>query len=267
MTRIDELTVVIADDEALARRRISGLLRRHAGVRVLGQFATGPETLAAVRELNPDILFLDVQMPGFGGFEVLNRLDEHERPAVIFSTAYDEYALVAFEVNAVDYLLKPYADERFDASLRRAAQALRGERAAEAQERLRTLLDHVASEVPDGGHRARTTYLERFAVPVRGRVMIVEAADVDWIEASGDYVTLHAGERTHLVRATMGSIERRLDPGRFRRIHRSAIVRLDRVRLVHPDAHGDHLLELADGTRLRLGRRYREGVLERLGMR
>lgn len=259
------LTALIADDEALARRRIAGLLRHRDEVRVVGQSATGPATVDAVRELRPDVLFLDVQMPGLTGFEVLATLEPDEHPVIIFSTAYDEYALAAFEVNAVDYLLKPYSDDRFETSLRRAERALRSERVGELHDRVRRLLDHVAAE--PGAARAAEARLDRFAVPDGDRVTLVDADDVDWIEAAGDYVRLHAGDRTHLVRGTMVTLERRLDPDSFLRIHRSTIVRLDGIRHLETLDHGDYAVVLGGGDQLRVGRSYRAAVLERVGLR
>lgn len=270
-----ELSVVLADDESLARRRVMELLRGRAGVRVIAQCATGPSTLAAVRELRPDLLFLDVQMPGLTGFEVLARLRPVERPIVVFSTAYDEYALAAFEVHAVDYLLKPYSDERFQESLGRAERALRDRRVSDLHDRLRGLLDEVAAgldAVPPlerygGGGRASAggPYLERFAVPGGERLTVIDVRAVDWVEAARDYVSLHVGRKTHLLRASLTALERRLDPRRFLRVHRSAIVQLDRIRQLQLDAHGDYVAVLDGGDRVRVGRSYRDALLRRLG--
>jgi two-component system LytT family response regulator len=264
------LTAMIADDELPARRRIAELLRRHPHVRVLGQCATGPATLEAVRALSPDVLFLDVQMPGLNGFQVLEALRPEERPVVIFSTAYDEYALAAFEVHAVDYLLKPYADERFDEALRRAERAFRTERLHEWHDRLRGLLDEVAAGTvarAAGDAAVPGDLLDRFAVRRGDRLALLDAAEVDWIEAARDYVRLHVGSESHVVRATMDELERRLDPGRFLRIHRSTIVQVRRVSELYPDLHGDYVIVLEGGGRLRVSRRYRDAALTRLGVR
>ena len=262
-------TAVIADDEALARHRIVQLLRAHAEIRIVGECATGPTTLRAVRELSPDLLFLDVQMPGLTGFEVLAELAPEERPQVIFSTAYDEYALAAFEVHAVDYLLKPFADERFEEALARASRAVETERSAELQRRLRDLLAALGPQaaISDPPLEAEGGHLERFAVRKGDRVALLEAAAVDWVEAEGDYVSLHVGGKAHLIRATMRALEKRLDPGLFLRIHRSVIVRLDRVRHLQIGERGDYLVVLESGERLRVGPRYREALLRRVGMR
>jgi two-component system LytT family response regulator len=262
-----ELTAVIADDEALARRRIASLLAGRAGVRVIGQCVTGSATVAAVRALSPDLLFLDVQMPGLTGFEVLAALRLDERPIVIFSTAYDEYALAAFEVHAVDYLLKPFADDRFHEAVRRAENDFRARHIAGWHDRLLRLLADVGGDMtpvpadaPDRG-----AYLERLAVRTGERLTLVDAASVDWIEAARDYVRLHVGADSHVMRAPLSELERRLDPGRFLRIHRSTIVQIGRIRELYAEAHGDYIAVLRSGTRLRVSRRYREDALRRLG--
>jgi two-component system LytT family response regulator len=262
-----ELTVIIADDEAPARHRIAALLAGHPRVRVARQCVTGPATVAAVRELGPDILFLDVQMPGLTGFEVLAALPADERPIVIFSTAYDEYALAAFEVHAVDYLLKPFADDRFDEALRRAEHALRVERIDEWRDRLQMLLADTAC-APAATIPAATAggYLDRFAVPKKERLAVIDAGCVDWIEAARDYVRLHVGSESHVLRAAIGELARRLDPARFVRIHRSTIVQVGRIRELYVDAHGEYVAILEGGARLRVGRRYRADALRRLGL-
>lgn len=262
-------TAVIADDEALARRRILELLDERATVRVVGTCSTGPATLNTVRTTRPDLLFLDVQMPGLDGFEVLARLEPDDRPVVVFSTAYDEYALAAFEVNAVDYLLKPFADERFEEAVTRAERAIGGDRTRELHDGLRRLVRHVASEAGGGlaAGEGSAAPLRHFGVPDGDRHLVVAASSVDWIEADGDYVRLHVGGRVHLLRRTMKSLEGRLDASRFLRVHRSVIARVDRVRHVRSNAHGDYTLLLDGGERLPVGRRYRDAVLERLGLR
>jgi two-component system LytT family response regulator len=264
-----ELTAIIADDEALARQRIVDLLRRRSDIRVVSQCVNGADTVEAVLTHGPDILFLDVQMPGLDGFDALEMLEPEERPAVIFSTAYDEYALAAFEVHAVDYLLKPYADERFQESLRRAEAAIRGRQAAELQDRLRAALADFSAS-PSGGASPgpRLTCLDRFAIRDGERFTVIDAAEVDWIEARRDYVRLHTGDRMHVLRTTMAGLEQRLDPDRFLRIHRSTIVQLDRVRQLEIDGHGEYSVLIGgSGRRLRVGRAYRDSAFDRLGVK
>lgn len=265
------LTVLVVDDEALARRRVVELLRPRTDVRIVGECSNGREALAAVRELRPDLLFLDVQMPGYDGFEVLAQLDADKLPAVVFSTAYDEYALAAFDVHAVDYLLKPYADERLEEALELAKRYVRARHMDDLRDRLLRLVDDVAGPRSAGEDPSfpgpQKGYRERFAVRSNKGATLVETDSVEWIEARGDYATLHAGDRTHLLRATMTELEKSLDPDRFIRIHRSTIVRLDRVRRLVTDDHGDYVVILEGGRELRVGRTYRDAVLRRLGLR
>jgi two-component system LytT family response regulator len=260
------LTALIVDDEALARRRLAESLRRHESVRVAGECENGPAALDAIRELSPDIVFLDVQMPGMTGFDVLARLRPDEQPVIIFCTAYDQYALAAFDVHAIDYLLKPFADERFDEALRRAEHAIRSRNQSELGTRVRALLDHLdASDGRAPAPGSTRHRLERFAVREREHLTVVDAASVDWIESAGDYLRIHVGEKSHLVRGTMVAVERRLDPARFLRIHRTAIVQLDRVRQLRVDSHGLYVVQLSTGVRLRVGQRYRNRALRHLG--
>lgn len=261
------VTALVVDDEPLARRRIVDLLATRGEASVIGECATGGSAVESVRHLDPDLLFLDVQMPDIDGFEVLAALEPDERPLVIFSTAYDEYAVAAFEVHAIDYLLKPFSDERFDDALRRALDSLGSRRVRESHERVRNLLSQLGLKGPRSGESGSVAYLERFAVPGRERHTIVEAHTVDWIEAARDYVILHADGQRHLLRGTMSAIEERLDPSRFVRIHRSAIVNVTRVRHLQTDANGTYVAVLASGKRLRVGRRYSDSALRRLGLR
>jgi two-component system LytT family response regulator len=219
----------------------------------VGESATGPATLTALRELEPDLLLLDVQMPGLTGFEVLAALEPDERPVVIFSTAYDEYALGAFEVHALDYLLKPYSDDRLLEALARAGDTFRRRRSGEVDRRLDAVLPR---------------HLDRLAVPLRDGISVIDVDTIDWIEAAGDYAELHVGGgKAHLVRTTLATLESRLDPACFTRIHRSTIVRLAGVHRLRSDTHGDYRIVLANGVELRVGRSYRDSVLERVGLR
>jgi two-component system LytT family response regulator len=257
------LRAVIADDEAPARQRISGLLDRYPGHCVVAQCVSGPEALAAVHRERPDLLFLDVQMPGMNGLDVLRAVAPEERPIVIFTTAYDEYALPAFEEQAIDYLLKPFTDDRFAEALGRAERMVRSEEAVAWQARLRAVLGGWPAARDD---MAVPFALDRFAVKQADGVTIVPASAVDWIEAARDYVKLHAGREVFVVRATVAAIEARLDPREFIRIHRSTVVRVDRIRELQPYFHGDQVAMLTDGTKLRVSRGYRQALYRRLGM-
>jgi two-component system LytT family response regulator len=244
------LRVVIADDEPIGRERIRRLLRRDPEVRVVGECADGRETLTAIQVERPDLLFLDVQMPELDGFAVLAEAPRAWLPAVVFVTAYERYALQAFDSEAVDYLLKPFTERRFYAALERARAAVaRGE--GTSVDRLDALLARLAGR-----------YWHRVLVRDNDRTLVVPVGEIDWIEAAGNYVRLHAGTRAHLLRETMQGLEAHLDPARFARVHRGAIVNLARVREIEPWYSGDGLLLLTTGAKLRLSRTHRD-VLER----
>jgi two-component system LytT family response regulator len=246
------LRVLIVDDEPLARRRLRALLKDEDGIEIAGECEDGVSAVAAVRRVAPDVLFLDVQMPGMDGFDVIDAIVEaigpSRCPAVVFVTAHDQYALKAFDVHAVDYLLKPFDRTRLRLALTRA-RAL----AAREQDLGRTLLALVADV------RA-TRPAERIAVQTRGRVSFVRAAEIDWIEASGHYVTLHVDRDAHLIRGTIKTFEARLDRTRFVRIHRSAIVNVDRIKELLPSFHGEYVVVLRDGTRVSSSRGYSDAL-------
>jgi two-component system LytT family response regulator len=260
----EPMRVVVADDEPLARRRVLRLLREHDDqVDVVAVCESGAQAVEAIRETRPDLVFLDVQMPEMDGFEVLERLGG-ELPAVIFVTAHDRYALRAFEVHALDYLLKPFDTERFNQALERGRTQVE-HRAGEGTHRLASLLEELARQRNgDGGAAHRPRYLDWVMVKVRGKVEFLRTADIDWVEAEGNYVRLHTGKKGYLIREKIGLLEERLDPDRFLRVHRSAIVQLDRVAELHPMAAGDGILVLRDGAQVRLSRGYRRRLLDRV---
>ena len=241
------IRALIVDDEPFARAGVRLQLKRAPDVEVVGECANGLEAVEAIERLAPDLVFLDVQMPELDGFGVVAAVGAERMPAVVFVTAFDEHALRAFEVHALDYLLKPIDDERFARALERARERLRDGGVRELREALAGLAE-------------RPEPLERVAVKARGRVYFVEVADVDWIEAADNYVSLHVGRDTHLVQGTLSALERRLDPKRFLRVHRSAIVNLARVRELRPLFHGEYRIALADGTELTSGRSYRDAL-------
>ncbi|HEX8905334.1 MAG TPA: LytTR family DNA-binding domain-containing protein [Longimicrobiaceae bacterium] len=263
----EPMRVVVADDEPLARRRVLRLLREHDDqVDVVAVCESGSQAVEAIRETRPDLVFLDVQMPELDGFEVLERLGG-ELPAVIFVTAHDRYALRAFEVHALDYLLKPFDVERFNQALERGRTQVE-RRGADGSNRLLSLLEDLARDRGGGsgnGHPPqRGRYLDWVMVKVRGKVEFLRTLDIDWIEAEGNYVRLHAGKKGYLIREKIGTLEERLDPERFLRVHRSAIVQLDRVAELHPMAAGDGILILRDGSEVKLSRGYRRRLLDRV---
>ena len=256
----DALRVVVADDEALARHMLTTLLAREPGVTVVAECANGPETIDAVREQAPDVLFLDVRMPGASGIEVLERLGPEAVRAVVLVTAFDDYAVAAFEHHALDYVMKPVDADRFRTTMQRVRERLRQQRSATlAEDTLRALAQAY------GASGAREAYLSRIVVRSTKSVAVVDLADVDWIEADDDYLRLHSGARTHLVRGTLSALEAQLDPAEFVRIHRSTIVRLGRVKELVPQLHGDYEVRLTTGAQLRLSRSYRERLGAALG--
>jgi two-component system LytT family response regulator len=211
------LRVLIVDDEPLARRRLIGLLKDEPEIEIVGECADGPSAVAAAKRLMPDIMFLDVQMPGMDGFDVIEALGPLRCPPVVFVTAYDEYALKAFDVHAVDYLLKPFDRKRLRQAVTRARALTLNDK--DLGRRLAAVMADIRAGCPE----------PRFAVKSRGRVYFVRVDEIDWIEASGHYLTLHAGRSEHIIRDTITHIESRLDPRRFVRVHRSTIVNVDRI--------------------------------------
>jgi two-component system, LytTR family, response regulator len=252
---------IVADDEPLGRRGVRARLARHPDVDIVAECANGREVVAAVRRLRPDLLFLDVQMPGLDGFGALAELAPEERPHVLFVTAHDRHAVRAFEVHALDYLLKPIDDERFDAAVRRALATLAADRDRELGRRLAALLAEqgVAARGAAADDRC-------FVVRAPGRVVRVRFDELERAEGAGDYVRLHAAGRSWLLRATLGDVERRLATAGFLRVHRSEIVRIDRVEELRSLPNGDWTLRLRDGTTVRGGRGYR-AAYERLAGR
>jgi two-component system LytT family response regulator len=240
--------VLIVDDEPLARTRLRDLLEPDPEVELVGECADGGEAVAAIRDCKPDVVFLDVQMPEVDGFGVVREVGPDNMPATVFVTAFDRYALQAFEVNALDYLLKPFDRERFAAALRRAKDTVHRDRTADAKENLIALLGQV---------KAEPKFLQRVAIKTGEGICFLRAEEIDWVEAAGNFVRFHAGGKTHLLRETMNSLEAKLDPEKFFRIHRSTIVHIEAVKELQPLFHGDYAVILRDGTQLTMSRGYR----------
>jgi two-component system, LytTR family, response regulator len=236
------LRVLVVDDEPLARRNLAALLKPDPAVATVAECGSGLEAIEVIRKSQPDLVFLDVQMPECDGFDVLERLGSELPSTIIFVTAHNEYALRAFEAGALDYLLKPFDDARFQRALARAKEK-------------------IARYAPHGPRR-----LERLAIKSPGRVLFVNVADIDWIEAADYYACLHVGESTHLIRRTLAELERDVGPERFFRTHRSVIVHLQRIRGLELQSDGEYAVVLKNGAQLRLSRRYRRALQERLGM-
>ena len=265
------LRVVIVDDEPLGRQRVADLLAAHDDVEIIATADTGPAALEVIRRARPDLVFLDVQMPGMSGLDVARALGD-TMPPTIFVTAYDQHALKAFDLAALDYLVKPFDDERFEQALQRARRVTNLEQTRRMHQRILDVLHatpNAAASADDapGETSPSSAPLERIAVESRGKVKFVPVADVDYIAASGPYAEIVTGTRRHLVREAMQTLEGRLDPSRFIRIHRSYIVRVDRIDTLLRGAGGDYEVQLKDGTRLRVARSRHEALEQRLGMR
>jgi two-component system LytT family response regulator len=246
-----KIRVLVVDDEPLARSGVADLLARDPELEVVGQCGDGRTAVEAIRTLKPDLVLLDIQMPEMDGFQVIGEVGAERMPAVIFVTAYDQFALRAFEVHALDYLLKPFDDDRFLAAVARSKRAMRNQDVGQLSQQLIGLLGTRHS----GG---ATPYLTRLVVKNAGKVTFVRVDDIDWIEAADYYVRLHVARKSHLLRETMSTLEGQLDPARFFRVHRSAIVNLDRLVEIQPYFHGEHVLVLQDGSKLKLSRSRKE---------
>lgn len=272
-----DIRALIVDDEAAARRGVRLLLEDDPEVEVVGEAASAEEAVERARASEPDLLFLDVQLGKSDGFSVLETLEDERMPLVVFATAYDRYAVQAFELHAVDYLLKPFSDRRFAEALGRAKRRIRESELEDVRSRMSRLLRDVEQErsgAPgareDAGAKRATREGEpgpprRIMVRSSSRVYFVDVSRIDWIEAAGDYVRLHVGERSYLHREAMYRLEGRLDPSEFVRIHRSAIVRLERIEAVRFDESGGHQVVLTDGTEHSLSRSGRSRLEEALG--
>lgn len=250
------IRAVIVDDEPLARRRIRSLLVEAEDVEVIAECANGKEAIQVIEESPPDLLFLDIQMPELDGFDVLQAIGVAYVPVVIFVTAYDQFALRAFEAHALDYLLKPFDDERFEAALQRARARIRQQQGGDLDRRLRALLEEV---------RGDRGYLQRLVVPTGPRSVFIRTEEIDWIKAERNYIRLHVGGRSYLLRESLSHIEAALDPAKFCRIHRSTIVNIDRIQAVESLFQGEYLVVLHDGTKLTSGRSYRRSLHTLLG--
>ena len=246
------IKALVVDDEPLGRERVRALLERERDVEVVGECEDGVDAVEAIRTLGPDLVFLDVQMPEMDGFGVVEAVGPHRMPLVVFVTAYDQYALSAFEVNAVDYLLKPFDLDRFRTALERVRARLQQPVGEKWAENLASMLERV--------RRPSVDYPDRFLVRSGRRYVFVRVDEIDWIGAADNYLELHLGKRVHLLRETMSAMEGRLDPRRFMRIHRSAIVNVDRIRAIESWGKGEYLVVLTDGTQVNSSRAYRDRI-------
>ena len=245
------LKALVVDDEPVARRKLTMLLESETAVEVVGECEDGAGAVETIRRLRPDVVFLDVQMPGLDGFDVIDALEPREQPEIVFVTAYDRYAVRAFETHAVDYLLKPFERARLRKTIERLTTRSGGR---DAGRRVHAAVDSVRAQQP----------LRRVLVKTTGRIYAVRVEDIESIEAAGHYLELHTGSATHLLRESLGALEPRLDPARFVRIHRSSIVNVDHVRELQPAVHGEFVVTLQSGRRLNCSRTYAETLTGRL---
>jgi two-component system, LytTR family, response regulator len=263
---VTAIRVLVVDDEPLAREGVRLLAAREPDLDVVGECGSAGDAEKAIAALAPDVVFLDVQLPGESGLTLAARLGRERAPLVVCVTAYEEHAVRAFELHAVDYLLKPVDPGRFADAVGRVRRLLAAAAREEAHDRLLAALDTLRAAPPaPAGEAAAAPYLERMSVRVGDRLLVVRLADVDWIAADGDYVRLHVAGKGALVRARMAQLEHRLDPRRFLRVHRSAIANLEAVRSVEVGGNGDYVLRLRDGSRIRISRSYRDAVLAAIG--
>jgi two-component system LytT family response regulator len=256
MTDSKPIRVLIVDDEPLARKRLRELLKDDSEIVIVGECANGAETLSATRELAPDLIFLDVQMPGIDGLAVSESLNGRGSPLVVFVTAYEQYAVRAFDAQAVDYLLKPFDRARFTRALGRAKERLREKDRDDVNRRILGLL----SEIKD-----KPQYLDRLVIKNNDRVFVLKTDEIDWIEAEGNYVRIHFGKQSSLMRETLTRLAEQLDPRKFPRIHRSRLVNIDHIQELQPWSHRDWRIILRSGAELRLSRNFRDRLHQLLG--
>jgi two-component system, LytTR family, response regulator len=259
------LRVLIVDDEPLGCERLRELLQDEPGVELVGVAENGDDAIAAIREFRPDLVFLDVQMPRKTGLDVVREVGPERMPATVFVTAYDQYALQAFDFAAVDYLVKPFDDERFEEALRRARRRVELEGLGRLRDQMLSLLEGADSRDP--APPAARPYLDRIAVQMKGKMRVIPVSQIDYITSSGPYAELHVGEQRHVIREPMQKLEEQLDPEVFMRVHRSVIVRLELIDTLLRGTMGDYRIQLRNGARLRVSRSRREALERRLGRR
>ena len=245
------MRALIVDDEAVARRGLRQHLRSESDIEVIGESEDGASAIAAIAELRPDLVFLDLQMPGLGGFEVIESVGLARMPAVIFVTAFDQFSLRAFDVHAIDYVLKPIDSARFATAIQRARLRLRS---------MDPLGERIVAALKDLDRSPPSAWSKRLAIRNAGRVIVIEARDIDRCEADGNYVDVHVGTKVHAMRETLAALESRLDPNQFVRISRSSLINIERVRELHPAFSGDFVAVMADGSHVPGSRRYRDSL-------
>lgn len=249
------IQTLIVDDMLLARQRLRRYLKADPDIEIIGEMTNGGEAIAAIKELKPDLVFLDVQMPEIDGFDVVENIGAEKMPAVIFVTAFDHFALRAFEVHALDYLLKPFDEERLRMALNRAKSIIQNPENENLDLRLRKLLEDFKGE---------PKYLKRLAVKSAGRTIYVHVDEIDWISAAGNYLEIHVGKQKYLIREKLSAIETKLNPEKFVRIHRSTVINVEQIKELHPLFNGDQVIYLRDGSELVVSRTYRDKLISSL---
>jgi two-component system LytT family response regulator len=250
------IRALIADDEALARKFIRRLLKDAHDFEIVGECSNGKEAVAMIRKQNPDLVFLDVQMPEMDGFAVLESIGIERLPQIIFTTAYEQYAIRAFELHALDYLLKPFDQARFKDAIKYARERFRSERENDDRTQISAMLENIKN---------KPQYLDRLIIKSGGRITFLRTDDINWVQADDKYVHLHTSNARPMVRQTLSAMEAQLDPKKFRRVHRSAIVNVEQIKELQPLFSGEYSILLHDGTKLTLSRNYRDKLFERLG--
>lgn len=248
-----KIRTLVVDDEPIARERVSRMLRDEPDFEVIGECGNGKDAVEFIKSESPDLVFLDIQMPEMTGFEALSAIEKDTLPAVVFVTAFDQYAIQAFDFYAIDYLLKPFDRSRFQRAIERAREQIENKKTGRLDERLVSLLSDLKVE---------KKYLERLVVKSAGRVFFLRVDEIDWVEAAGNYAKLHLGKESHLIRETMNGLEAKLDPNKFLRIHRSTLVNIDRIKELSPLFSGDYSVLLKTGAELTLSRNYRDRLLD-----
>ncbi len=264
----DKIRVILVDDEPLALRGLKLRLQAFPEVEIIGECANGREAVKEIKAQSPDLVFLDIQMPGLDGFGVVRAMIGGPAPLFIFVTAYDKYAIDAFEANALDYIVKPVEEERLKDALHRAREALKSKAAASRESKLVEMLaslsdddrDRIKELINDPEWTEKQRYTERLSFKDGSKVVMLDSHEIEWIDAAGDYMCIHASGKTHIIRETMKALQTRLDPVRFQRIHRSAIVNIDRVKELHPHSNGEYFIILDNGAELKLSRSYKDVV-------
>jgi two-component system, LytTR family, response regulator len=264
---LNKIDTLIVDDEALARRGLKLRLDRYDDINVVGQCRNGREALEAIPELNPDLVFLDIQMPGMDGFDVVRQLQGDEMPMIVFATAFDQYAIKAFDVHAVDYILKPLDDDHLGRALQRVRDQLSQKNDANDKQRLLEVISDITGKAPaemeellEQGVSPVNQYPDKIAIKDAGDITFVPIGEIEWVDAAGDYMCIHAAGQIHIMRTTMKQLEAQLDPVLFQRVHRSTLVNLKQVDKICSHINGEYNLNLKGGARLKMSRSYKDKI-------